>query len=218
MDINLEFPLYAIWAEDDYYSPEGTDEDDLPALRAMMFTTKRGAEDYIRGQKIDASIMRFVNSYRFRRFLVGLNDPTPEIVCDATRDEQGNYKVGWRAEVEFLVNNVLPPLGFAWDYPLNFVFNERGIASIQGTTQDGESVTLVALFTDQDLAERYMRKADVPGDIGAIEDETGFLEFVNDISAQGIIIDPASADTGSIGQMCVAKSKLIEHLTPDQLV
>jgi len=219
VEISLEFPMYAISGDEGDHFLDSGDDQDGPTEAVMVFTTRQLAENYLRDQSIDATIVRFANGYRFLRFLEGLKDPSREIVCDATQDEQGDFQAGWSAEVQFLIENVLPPLGFAWDYPLHFIFDPRGLASIRGTTPDGRNVILVAIFTDEDLAERYMRKAEVAGQVGLIGDEGGFLEFVNDMAdvTEGIIVDPTGAAPGSIGNLCISKSKLIEHLSPDQV-
>jgi hypothetical protein len=218
MEINLTFPVFAISQDGDYYSID-VDDHDQATSGFVIFTTREGAEEFIRDQNLDAATVRLANSHRFLRFLGSLDDPNPSIVCDVIRDKNGDLKPRWSAQSEFLVEHTLPRIGFIWDYPLHFIFDPRGLASIEGTTPDDQTVTLVAIFTDADLAERYQREADVAGEIGEIADEGGFLDFVNDLgdTTDGIIVDPTNAAPGSTANLCYSKEKLIEQLTPDEI-
>ncbi len=217
MEINLTFPVFAISKDGDYHALEI--DDDAGTSGLVIFTTKTGAEEFIQDQTIDAEAVRFANNSRFLRFLGSLEDPSRKIVCDPIRDGKGVFQSRWSAAAEFLIEHALPPVRFVWDYPLHFIIDRRGLASIQGTTPDGQTVALVAVFTDVDLAERYMRTADVAGQVGEILDEGGFLEFVNDMAetTDGIIVDPANAEPGSAGNLCYSTQKLIEQLTPDEV-
>jgi len=216
MEINLAYPMHAIWRDGGYHCLEGEDEQGKPTMGLMIFTDARKAEQYSQDRRYDGSVKSFHNAIQFRRFLFGLKEPKPEIVCDAVQDERGNYEMAWCAEVGTLLDEVLPPVAFLWEYPLFVIREGAGYSSIDGTKATGERVLLVAVFTDTDLAESYTQKAEVDGTIETMPDEPDFLAFVKNLlpPSNGVIFDPTTALAGSVGKVCIDKATLLSNMSP----
>jgi hypothetical protein len=216
MEINVDYPIHVIWRDGGYHCLEGEDVQGKPTMGLMIFSDAGKAEHYIQSRHFDASVKSFHNAFQFRRFLFGLNEPKPEIVCDAVKDERGNYEMAWCAEVGTLLDEVLPPVAFLWEYPLFVIRVGAGYSSIDGTKATGERVLLVAVFTDTDLAESYMQKAEVDGSIETIPNDPVFWAFVNNLlpPSNGVIFDPTTALAGSIGKVCIDKATLLSNMSP----
>ena len=52
---------------------------------------------------------------------------------------------------------------FQWDYPIFVIEEGGGCASIKGSIGAGAEVTLLCVFTDDDLADRYAKASQIEG-------------------------------------------------------
>jgi hypothetical protein len=219
MAIELTYPIYAIWRDGGFHCLEGEDEAGNPTMGVMIFTDGWLADQWIEDNGLDATVKTIPNHYQFRRFLVSLKEPKPKVVCDAAKDSDGVIDAQWSEEVNTLLEDVLPPVAFQWDYPLFLIKEGVGFASINGTKPTGERLTLVATFTDVDLAESYMQRAEVAGTIVNIPSEAKFAEFVNSLlpPAQGVVFDPTDATPGSKSKVCLDKHTLLAIISPGKI-
>lgn len=219
MAIDLTYPIYAIQRDGGFHCLEGEDEAGDPTLGVMIFTDGRLAEQWIEDNGLDATVKAIPDHYQFRRFLVSLKTPKPKVVCDAVRDSAGVIDAQWSEEVNTLLEDVLPPVAFEWDYPLFLIKEGAGFASINGTKPTGERLTLVAIFTDTDLAQRYMQRAEVAGTIVKVPTEAKFAEFVDSLlpPAQGVVFDPTDATQGSTTKVCLDKHTLLAIISPGEI-
>lgn len=87
-----------------------------------------------------------------------------------------------------------------------------GCASIKGSIGAGAEVTLLCVFTDDDLADRYAKANQIDGSRRGIEGAKVFESLLLGRMADGVAFDPTNEDQGRrIGQ-CVTRETMLRSL------
>lgn len=104
---------------------------------------------------------------------------------------------------------------FTWTFPLFVVQSELDsgkFAAFTGTSAQGKSVKGVAVFTDEDLAERYMAAGDGEGIVRPLSDVRAFSDFLRHQSSKAVFFDPSKLAKGMTSRVCMDVATLLRQL------
>lgn len=174
--VNWDYPIFVLKKTgENYVCLPGTRHDGEKVLYLPVFSSAELAAAFAAERKLEGQPHPLASAVHFRNFLRGCGAQVWEVLFDPDSEAQMGV---WAASVDYLLLCKLPP-GFEWDYPLYAVELSPGVvACVEGRGDDGMARRCVLLFTDDDLAERFIDAVMPIGRVRAIADPREFARFL----------------------------------------
>jgi hypothetical protein len=205
------YPLYVTGANDDWSAVTFEQPDGGKLLTLALFTNEQAARDYISGGP-PVSIFRLNDGEELTNFFRTIKPQ--EVFYVAFISEYKEVPV-----VENVMTSEQICAQILWQeldlgYPAYSIAAGPHSVCVDGTAADGEKITALLVFTDEELAGRYQSKKVPGGRLSPIKNAIEFSAQLEDSPEQIVAVcfnlDPGSG--GRFGKQCFQKDKLLERL------
>jgi len=209
MSFTWNYPIYLIRHEGGYASVAVDGDDDEARFAVAVFTALSGAEAFMAAAQFQGEPQALGSDREFAQFLAALRPPFTEVAFDSA-PEGPNVNAQWTAGVADLLEKHLPAANSPWDYPVYVLDEGKGHASIDGGGD--EKMVAVALFTDRDLAETYLRGAKIDASLHALDDPGELADLLRSLSATAtaVALNPTVDGGQRHAKTCVPVATLLE--------
>jgi hypothetical protein len=204
---HLTYPLFGLRIQNGFHALESTGKDGQPRMAAAVFTNPAAAQSYMAEMELSGTLHSFGDAADFWQFLNSLKPPTFDVVFDLHAAPEGHLEGDTRSVEELLEKHL--PVIHAWGYPLYYITEKHGPATIQGMARGRGEVRLVCVFTDNDLAERYKATTASEGTLEPLPHAAAFAALMRSATVDGVILDPTDGEEGRMGKLCVDKETLL---------
>ncbi|MBI1248481.1 hypothetical protein GC197_11665 [bacterium] len=216
--IQWEYPLYLIAHGGGYTSiVDPQDTDDQPQHILTTHSSEAVALNFMQQFAIIGEPRQLNNDREFRWFLKSLKLPVTKVAYDPEPVEF-DVNAKWITTIKRLLEDFLIVDNSPWHYPVYVVRTDDGYSSTIGSSETGEQMTLLNLFTDEEKAKSY---ADTQG--GGKVTTLHNMEHVREIllglreSVSAVAMDPVYAEDESSSQYCIGLDALLDkYLVLDQ--
>ncbi|PQO32004.1 hypothetical protein DTL21_17310 [Bremerella cremea] len=217
--IQWEYPLYLIAHGGGYTSiVDPQDTDDQPQHILTTHSTEAIALGFMQQFGIIGEPRQLNNDREFRWFLKSLKLPVTKVAYDPEPVEF-DINAKWIAKIKTLLEDYLIVDNSPWNYPVYVVNQADGYSSTVGNGEEGESMTLLNLFTDEEKAKKYAETQDKEGEVVTLHN----MEHVRKIllglrdSVSAVAMDPVYEENESSSQYCIGVEALLDkYLVLDQ--
>lgn len=220
-DYTIDYPVFVVQRGSGYHCLAGENEDGSAVLGLSVFDSEDQARRYMAHGAIDGSIQCLARWTDFRQLLEKLKEPKPNIVFEPHYVE-GELHIAFSATVGEVFDKLLPEVSFQWDYPVYVIHAGKHEghdtwAGVEGTSEHGEDCHVLAVFSDDDLAQRYMESSDIEGELRSLNSPEAFRDFLRSSKSptKALAFDLNNADKGSIGKWCMSIEKMLKKYLPE---
>jgi hypothetical protein len=213
MEYELKYPLYAVRQGEDFACTSAETAEGKEIFALALFTSVDLATRYAAHNGWEARFTRIKTPGALRDFLAKMESDVVAVAVDLMISEDGTVTAASSEVIEELLNR-LPEIAFTWDYPLHILeVAPGGFATINGTAADGSNFDAVAVFTDDDLAERYRDAEEPAASIRPLNDAAAFARFLKLCHrSTAVSFDLVRSSQGSIAKNCVKIETLLRDL------
>ena len=216
--IQWEYPLYLIANGGGYTSiVDPQDTDDQPQHILTTHSSEAVALSFMQQFAIIGEPRQLNNDREFRWFLKSLKLPVTKVAYDPQPVEY-DINAKWTASIKRLLEDFLIVDNSPWHYPVYIVETSDGYSSTIGTSENGEQMTLLNLFTEEEKAKSYA-KTQGGGEVITLHN----MEHVREIllglreSVSAVAMDPVYEQEESSSQYCIGLDALLDkYLVLDQ--
>ncbi|MEW4454803.1 hypothetical protein AB1L30_19210 [Bremerella sp. JC817] len=217
--IQWEYPVYLIAHGGGYTSivdPQDTDEQ--PQHILTTHSSESVALSFMQQFAIIGEPRQLNNDREFRWFLKSLKLPVTKVAYDP-QPVEFDINAKWVSSIKRLLEDFLIVDNSPWNYPVFVVETEEGFSSISGNDENGASITLLNLFTEEEKAKAYAKKQEESGKVITLHN----MEHVREIllglrqSVSAVAMDPVFEENESSSQYCIGVDALLDkYLVLDQ--
>ncbi|TWT39031.1 hypothetical protein [Blastopirellula retiformator] len=208
MSYTWKYPLYVVAHSGGYASI--VDPQDETRQLLVVLTSEEKALGFMQQFAILGAPRLLNNDREFAWLLESLQEPVTMVCFDPDPLEK-DVNAAWATTVETLVNDYLDVDYSPWNYPVCLLRQETGYSSIAGKGAEGNSVVVLCLFTDSELADEYLIKTGEAGLVESLEsmDATrAVIELLQDEIA-AVAVDPEVRETGRVASNCISVDTLL---------
>ena len=217
--IQWEYPLYLIAHGGGYTSiVDPKDTDDQPQHILTTHSSEQVALSFMQQFAIIGEPRQLNNDREFRWFLKSLKLPVTKVAYDPEPVEF-DINAKWTAKIKTLLEDFLIVDNSPWNYPVFVIKQEDGYSSTVGNDEEGQPITLLNLFTEEEKAKKYLTTEDGSGEVTTLHN----MEHVREIllglreSVSAVAMDPVYAENESSSQYCIGVEALLDkYLVLDQ--
>ncbi|MEW4563507.1 hypothetical protein AB1K70_13325 [Bremerella sp. JC770] len=217
--IQWEYPLYLIAHGGGYTSiVDPKDTDDQPQHILTTHSSEQVALNFMQQFAIIGEPRQLNNDREFRWFLKSLKLPVTQVAYDPEPVEF-NLNAKWIAKIKTLLEDHLIVDNSPWNYPVFIIQQEDGYSSIAGNDEEGQAITLLNLFTDEEKAKKYAATEEGAGNVTTLHN----MEHVREIllglrdTVSAVAMDPVFEENESSSQYCIGVEALLDkYLVLDQ--
>lgn len=217
MDLKYDYPLFLVKHGGGYISllEEGADPETADQALAV-FSSEELAAEFIDGVGVMAGIKPLFNAREFAWLLASLRTPVVEVILD---QPAGQLKLEgtWRESVSRLLNEHLIVDYSPWNYPVfavqeRFEGKELGYSCIQGSDNEGNPVTVLALFTEKEAAFDYLKACKIKGELQQFDRMPEIRDWLQSLDTQvaAVAIDPVIEKNQRRADQCIGLDRLLE--------
>lgn len=217
--IQWEYPLYLIAHGGGYTSiVDPKDTDDQPQHILTTHSNEQIALNFMQQFAIIGEPRQLNNDREFRWFLKTLKLPVTKVAYDPDPIEF-DINAKWIAKIKTLLEDYLIVDNSPWNYPVFVIKQQNGYSSTVGNDEEGEPITLLNLFTDEEKAKKYAATEDGTGEVMTLHN----MEHVRDMllglrdAVSAVAMDPVYEENESSSQYCIGVEALLDkYLVLDQ--
>jgi len=217
--IQWEYPLYLIAHGGGYTSiVDPKDTDDQPQHILTTHSSEQVALNFMQQFAIIGEPRQLNNDREFRWFLKSLKLPVTQVAYDPDPVEF-DLNAKWIAKIKTLLEDHLIVDNSPWNYPVFIIQQEDGYSSIAGNDEEGQPITLLNLFTDEEKAKKYAATEEGSGEVTTLHN----MEHVREIllglrdTVSAVALDPVFDENESSSQYCIGVEALLDkYLVLDQ--
>jgi len=217
--IQWEYPLYLIAHGGGYTSiVDPKDTDDQPQHILTTHSSEQVALNFMQQFAIIGEPRQLNNDREFRWFLKSLKLPVTQVAYDPDPVEF-DLNAKWIAKIKTLLEDHLIVDNSPWNYPVFIIQQEDGYSSIAGNDEEGQPITLLNLFTDEEKAKKYAATEEGSGEVTTLHN----MEHVREIllglrdTVSAVAMDPVFDENESSSQYCIGVEALLDkYLVLDQ--
>ncbi|GAA4432508.1 hypothetical protein [Bremerella cremea] len=217
--IQWEYPVYLIAHGGGYTSivdPQDTDEQ--PQHILTTHSTESVALGFMQQFAIIGEPRQLNNDREFRWFLKSLKLPVTKVAYDP-QPVEFDINAKWVSSIKRLLEEFLIVDNSPWNYPVFVVETDEGYSSISGNDENGASITLLNLFTEEEKAKAYAQKQEESGKVITLHNMKHVREILLGLrqSVSAVAMDPVFEENESSSQYCIGVDALLDkYLVLDQ--
>src|SRR6056297_528861 len=151
MAIDLEYPVYLLPVPGGYASVVSQQPDSEPIYSLAVFLDEERAIRFMETCNLPGTPRPLNNAREFRWLLQSLKEPVTQVAFDPSADAQ-ELVARWIVSLEELLNDHIVADHSPWNYPVFVIAQGEGFVSIAGSSDAGQSIQAVALFSSADKA------------------------------------------------------------------
>lgn len=217
--IQWEYPLYLIAHGGGYTSiVDPQDTDDQPQHILTTHSSEQVALNFMQQFAIIGEPRQLNNDREFRWFLKSLKLPVTKVAYDPNPVEF-DVNAKWIAKIKTLLEDYLIVDNSPWNYPVFVVEKGDGFSSTTGNDEEGNPITLLNLFTEEDKAKKVSETQEGAGEVITLHNMEHIRELLlglRDIIS-AVAMDPVYEENESSSQYCIGVEALLDkYLVLDQ--
>ena len=217
--IQWEYPLFLIAHGGGYTSiVDPKDTDDQPQHILTTHSSESIALGFMQQFAIIGEPRQLNNDREFRWFLKSLKLPVTKVAYDPEPVEF-DINAKWTAKIKTLLEDYLIVDNSPWNYPVFVIEQPDGYCSTVGNGEEGNTMTLLNLFTEEEKAREYLKTQEQGGEVTPLHS----MEHVRKIllglrdSVSAVALDPKYEENESSSQYCIGVDALLDkYLVLDQ--
>ncbi|PQO35817.1 hypothetical protein C5Y96_09210 [Blastopirellula marina] len=217
--IQWEYPLYLIAHGGGYTSiVDPQDTDDQPQHILTTHSNEQVALNFMQQFAIIGEPRQLNNDREFRWFLKSLKLPVTKVAYDPEPVEF-DVNAKWIAKIKTLLEDYLIVDNSPWNYPVYVIKQQDGYSSTIGNNEDGEPITLLNLFTEEEKAKKYAQTEEGAGELMTLHNMEHVREMLLGLreSVSAVAMDPVYEENESSSQYCIGVDALLDkYLVLDQ--
>jgi hypothetical protein len=207
-----EYPIYLIPHGGGYASmvDPDADADADPTHMLVVYTESEVAVQFMSEFGMPESPRMLFNDREFSWLLQSLRAPVADVAFDPS-PLGGKIGARWQVAVRELLDEHLTMDYSPWNYPVYAVAQETGFVSIDGAGSEGESLTVLGLFTSEDKAKSYLDAADESGELCTLRDLDEARIFLTALIEQvvAVALDPIVEQNRRTAKHCFPLETLL---------
>lgn len=212
-DFALRYPLFALRSGAGYLV-HNMAECGLPspAPGVLLFTSAANAERYAAHAGWDGAFEAIGSDAVLKIFLSGFQDPDTILLFDLLPGEDGALHTTCALAAASVRERFLSWTEFVGSYPVFVLRSGDQFRGVTGASPSGDEHTLLAVFTDADLADRAATTWAAPDAPLAFHSERAFADWLRGLPAEvtGVTFDPPDPKLGrGLGRHCVSRADLM---------
>ncbi|HMO15102.1 MAG TPA: hypothetical protein PKD64_13380 [Pirellulaceae bacterium] len=187
------FPLYIIPLQGGFASV-ADNADAHGTQRLLVFSKRETAILFIASFELLSSPKPLNNERELGWLLRSLKQPVTGLLLDPNpRNPEASS--GSSYLVEEVLANLRPDLS-PWNYPIFVLATATGFVTIDGAAADGEYLSALAVFTDEERAEQYLTNSGETAELCALESMGDTVIFLRGLSnlIGAVALDPSIVD------------------------
>jgi hypothetical protein len=176
---SFKYPLYAVCTRQKcFFCRETRSPRDGSQIAAIIICTQRAiAEAYIADMGIDAVAAQLADKGGLYGLLSEQNPPIVGVALNP-RVKRGRVFMDWVGEIDDVLESLSDP-GFMWSYPVFAIGVGQGrFATVGGRASLEGAPVAIPIFTDEDLAERFMEARHISGELHTVSDQWAFADLL----------------------------------------
>lgn len=217
--IQWEYPLYLIAHGGGYTSiVDPKDTDDQPQHILTTHSSEQVALSFMQQFAIIGEPRQLNNDREFRWFLKSLKLPVTQVAYDPEPIEF-DINAKWTAKIKTLLEDFLIVDNSPWNYPVFVIKQADGYSSTVGNDEEGQPITLLNLFTDEEKAKKYATTEEGTGEVTTLHNMEHIRELLLGLreSVSAVAMDPVYEENESSSQYCIGVEALLDkYLVLDQ--
>ncbi|MFN3149526.1 hypothetical protein [Bremerella sp.] len=217
--IQWEYPLYLIAHGGGYTSiVDPKDTDDQPQHILTTHSSEQVALNFMQQFAIIGEPRQLNNDREFRWFLKSLKLPVTQVAYDPEPIEF-DINAKWVAKIKTLLEDFLIVDNSPWNYPVFVIKQKDGYSSTAGNDEEGQPITLLNLFTDEEKAKKYSTTNEGAGEVMPLHNMEHVREILQGLreSVSAVAMDPIYEEDESSSQYCIGVEALLDkYLVLDQ--
>lgn len=188
-----EYPIYLIPHGGGYASmvDPHAEAGGEPTQMLVVYTQSDVAVQFMAEFGIPDTPRMLFNDREFGWLLQSLREPVTDVAFDPS-PLGDKIDARWQVAVRELLEMHLTADYSPWNYPVYAIAQEAGFVSIDAAGSQGESLTVLGLFTSRDKAKGYLEAADESGELCTLTSLDEVRIFLMALTEQiaAVAVDP----------------------------
>jgi hypothetical protein len=207
-----EYPIYLIPHGGGYASmvDPNVDADVEPTQMLVVYTESEFAAQFMLEFGMEDTPRMLFNDREFSWLLQSLRAPVTDVAFDPS-PLGDKIEARWQVAVRELLEAYLTADYSPWNYPVYAIAQGTGFVSIDAATSDGETLTVLGLFTSEDKASGYLEAAGESGELCILmnlDEARTFLTALTDLIG-AIALDPTVENDQRAAKHCFPLDTLL---------
>ncbi len=206
-----EYPVYVIPHGGGYASMVDSSSDDEPAQMLVIYTDSEVALEFMAQFNLPDTPRMLFNDRELGWLLRSVRAPVTEVVFDPCPTGE-RIDPRWRVSIRELLEEHLTADYSPWNYPVFAIAQTSGFVSIDATSQTGEALTALGLFTGEEHARAYLLGARESGELCRLENVDEARIFLTGLidEVAAVALNPTVQDEQRSAKYCFSLQTLLD--------